>query len=93
MRGNSIITKSVRTTVDVDIEISDVIEFLENASIEDDEELVEFLKKEGYIIGYNYTYGNVLDEQWSSKIQKLNNIRYKISNEDEEKIDDILKNY
>lgn len=80
-----------RTYVDIEPK-----EFVDNCSDGEIEELVDILIEEGYLDGIPVTsdrHHNILDEEWSKTISKLNRSRLLLSNEEENLIKNIANRF
>jgi hypothetical protein len=71
-------------------------EFIENCSREEIKELVDILIEEGHLDGMTVTsdrHHNLLDEEWSKTIGKLNRSRLLLSNDEEMTIKNIANRF
>jgi len=69
-------------------------EFVEECDLTDKQELVDILVDEGYaIVAGNGGVQTLGDEMWIETIQKLASIRMKLTREEEEFIENLVKKY
>jgi len=74
----------------------DVDDFLSSCTKSEIKELIEALQEDGWLIKESVAQTdkmNLLDEEWLNVTNKLNNIRLRLSVEEEQMIKDIVNRY
>lgn len=74
----------------------DVNDFLSSCTKSEIKELIEALQEDGWLIKESVAQTdkmNLLDEEWLNVTNKLNNIRLRLSVEEEQMIKDIVNRY
>jgi len=74
----------------------DVDDFLSSCTKSEIKELIEALQEDGWLIKESVAQTgkmNLLDEEWLNVTNKLNNIRLRLSVEEEQTIKDIVNRY
>lgn len=74
----------------------DVDDFLSSCSKSEIKELIEALQEDGWLVKESVAQTdkmNLLDEEWLNVTNKLNNIRLRLSVEEEQTIKDIVNRY
>lgn len=74
----------------------DVNDFLSSCTKSEIKELIEALQEDGWLIKESVAQTdkmNLLDEEWLNVTNKLNNIRLRLSLEEEQTIKDIVNRY
>ena len=84
---------TINTEVDVDIYID---AFYDELDSREKEQLVEWLKEDGYLVGRIAEYdtpGTVLQDMFNENINKIKNSYYQLTNEEIELIEKLAKKY
>lgn len=74
----------------------DVDDFLSSCTKSEIKELIEALQEDGWLVKESFAQTdkiNLLDEEWLNVTNKLNNIRLRLSVEEEQMIKDIVNRY
>jgi len=80
---------------DTELEV-DVDDFLSSCTKSEIKELIEALQEDGWLVKESITQTdnmNLLDEEWLDLTNKLNNIRLRLSVEEEQTIKEIVNRY
>jgi hypothetical protein len=83
----------ITVTADVDIDIDD---FYRELSSREKQDLVEWLKEDGYLVGRIAEYdtpGTPMQDMFNENINKIKNSYYQLTNEEIELIEKLAKKY